>query len=87
MSTSFLPNEREAAEGGGKANDLETAVQKLSAIVPLVVGEDGLCGCDGAAGRRTPGECRQESSNLWTRWAREIASTQAFCMSTCKAAT
>ncbi len=39
----FLPNEREAQKAA-KANDLETAVQKLSAIVPLVVVKMGSAG-------------------------------------------
>jgi sugar/nucleoside kinase (ribokinase family) len=39
----FLPNEREAQKAAG-VNDLEAAVQKLSAIVPLVVVKLGSAG-------------------------------------------
>jgi sugar/nucleoside kinase (ribokinase family) len=39
----FLPNEREAQKAAG-VDDLETAVQKLSAIVPLVVVKMGSAG-------------------------------------------
>jgi sugar/nucleoside kinase (ribokinase family) len=44
----FLPNEREAQKAA-RANDLETAVQKLSAIVPLVVVK---MGSEGAMAQR-----------------------------------
>jgi sugar/nucleoside kinase (ribokinase family) len=39
----FMPNEREAQKAAG-VNDLETAVQRLSAIVPLVVVKMGSAG-------------------------------------------
>jgi sugar/nucleoside kinase (ribokinase family) len=46
----FLPNEREAQKAAG-VNDLETAVQRLSAIVPLVVVKLGSAGAMAQRGK------------------------------------
>ncbi len=79
----FLPNEREAPKAAG-VSDLETAVKKLAAMVPLVVVKLGR---EGAMAQR--GNERFTSPAFewkpWTRWERETALMRAFCMSTCGA--
>src|ERR1700685_92829 len=72
----FMPNQREAQKAA-RFDDLETAVQKLAVIVPLVVVK---LGSEGAmAQRRTERFMSPHGeSNPSMQWAQGIVPTQAF---------
>jgi|HubBroStandDraft_2_1064218.scaffolds.fasta_scaffold154467_3 hypothetical protein len=83
----FMPNEREAQKAA-RFDDLETAVQKLAVIVPLVVVKLGSEGAMAQRGTESFTSPHGESSlsNPSMQWAGGIVSTQAFCTNICMAA-
>jgi sugar/nucleoside kinase (ribokinase family) len=83
----FMPNEREAQKAA-RFDDLETAVQKLAVIVPLVVvklGSEGAMAQRGTESFRSPSRRVQPVESV-DAVGGGIVSTQAFCTNICMAA-
>ena len=78
----FLPNEREACKAAG-TDDLQTAIRKLSDLVPLLVvkmGRQGAIAQRGSERFTSP----PNSSTPSIPWAQATASTPASSTSTCE---